>query len=214
MSEIKYTWDADERGQELLNVARLKKTSVWYADIFDQIARGRARIPKDELKEALQEYYDLKRQENIAEFDKAVPDFYEIKNVWDGEQLAQLTNDVDTKRMAYTLGNNLVQMAEKARKEFLKIQSQEKEAQNAELMPQKEQTDAQTHQSQPQTEQDVTVATERGVVRNEDVRLKMRLAKLKMLFMDPSRDFGKMSQKSTVQDNANAVLTHFESEGR
>lgn len=227
--------DADVRGQVWLNVARLEKTPRAYSKLFDTVRRGDATLSNDQVKEILQEYYDVKKQEILAEFDKTMPDMNKIKSaMWNRWELAQLTNDADTQNMAYALGDDLAQMVEKAtkmqtREEFvhdaIEIPLLEKEQQNAELTSQNKQLNTQVDQLQAQiaqmsreieklNEQVAAVTTERDAARNENGTLKMRLAKLKMLFKDFSKNFSGLSKTSTIQDKADAVLAQFESDGR
>lgn len=227
--------DADVRGQVWLNVVRLEKTPTAYSKLFNSVRRGESTLSNDQVKEILQEYYDVKKQEIVAEFDKTMPDMDKIKAaMWNRWELAQLTNDTDTQNMAYALGDDLAQMAEKAtkmqtREEFthdaIEIPLLEKEQQNAELTSQNKQLNTQVDQLRAQiaqmsreieklNDQVATVTTERDTARNENSTLKMRLAKLKMLFKDFSKNFSGLSKTSTIQDKADAVLDQFERDGR
>lgn len=225
--------DSNSLGKVGLNYARLSKTSHAYNWLLmNAMSRGTDFLSNDQIKEALQEYYEVKKQEIFAEMGKDMPNMKQIKsNMLNNVHLFQ---DDEIKKMARVLSDDLVQMVEKAsrvqtREEFvhnaIEIPLLEKEKQNAELPSQNEQQNAQIDQLQAQiaqmsreietlNEQVAAVTTERDAARNENSTLKMRLAKLKMLFKDFSKNFSGLSKTSNIQDKADAVLAQFDRDDR
>lgn len=222
--------DSHSLGMVGLNYARLSKTSrAYYWLLMNAQSRETDFLSNDQIKEALQEYYEVKKQEILAEMGKDMPNMERIKsNMLNNVHLFQ---DDEIKKMARVLSDDLAQMVEKAsrvqtREEFvhdaIKIPLPEKEKQNAELTSQNDQLNAQADQSKTKidqlqaqiaqmsreieklNEQVATVTTERDTARKEASTWKMRLAKLKMLF----KDF------SNIQDKADAILAQFDRDDR
>lgn len=155
--------DPNSLGRLLLNVARLAKTPAEYNRLLNGLASERAELSNNQIKEVFQEYYDLKKQEILATLNEDIPNINRIKSfMWDGDDLARLTKDDETKEMARVLGNDLAQMVKKAdrlqtREEFvhdaIEIPLLEKEKQNAELTSQNKQLNAQVDQLKTEIDQ-------------------------------------------------------------
>lgn len=223
--------DSNSLGKVGLNYARLSKTSSAYNWLLmNAQSRGAGFLSEDQIKAALQEYYEVKKQEILAEMGKDMRNMKKIEsNMLNNVDLFE--ND-EIKKMARVLRDDLVQMVQKAsrvqtREEFVhnaieiplpEKEKQELTSQNKQLNTQVDQLQAQIAQMSREieklNEQVATVTTERDAARRENDTLKMRLAKLKMLFKDFSKNFSGLSKTSNIQDKADAVLAQFERDDR
>lgn len=202
MSEVQYTKEAWDKGYSLLIDAQQKKTSDAYLHLFWMQHDKQAKISDSQLKKALQEYYDLKIQEILAECDKDEPDWFKIDNsVPQMSMMEGLTDDSGAKKIARLTVEHLDVLATRMRNMRVDFLNKEREQR---LNPQNEQADAQTRQAQPQDGADTTVIDEHGAAKDKNIKQKMFRAQLKVLVKHfAAKKFSEQDEPLSIKDRGN-----------